>query len=218
MMAHVLNERALRYEIRKLVRQTLREAEEQGEPLDAELAKVGKEIAAAIKAADIDVSEIEEQYNRAIKEGASKQQLNEIVVSAIISVISTLMTINALIGIIFKGVKFLSKKLNFQQGQDFADGMLGVVHEVEDKFKAPINFVLKPIIRNKETRESVVNILYAIIVACMAADYGADAVESLKNAEWFEGGFKGLKLLAKSEEVIANINNPLIKQAILAFK
>jgi hypothetical protein len=217
-MTHKLDERVLRYEIRNYIKRTLREAEEQGEPLDTELAKVGKEIAAAIKSADIDVSEIEERYNRALKEGASKQQLNEIVISAVISVLSAIMTVNAIIGIIFKAVKFLSKKLNFQQGEDFADGMLHVVHEVEHLFKKPIEFVLRPIIRNKETRESVVNILYAIIIAAMAVHTGAAAIKSLKNAEWFEGGVKGLKLIAKSDEVLANINNPLIKQAVLAFK
>jgi len=209
-------EQILRAEIKRLVNEVLSEADE-GQDLEKELSKVGTELAAAIKKADIDVSELEEKYQRAIDEGADKNQLNEIVIETITAILLKIMTVNAIIGLITKGVKFLSKKLNWQKGEDFAEKILHYVHEVEAGFKKPLDVVLKLFVKDAQTRKSVVNIMYAILVASLAVGYGTEAIQSLKDAEWFSGGVKGLKVLAKSDEVMANLKNPIIVKAIKAF-
>ena len=135
------------------------------------------------------------------KQGDSKEQLDEAVVT---STIALILTSNAVLGFISKWAGKLMKKLNWKKGEDFAEKVHHWAHDNEKAFQQPIKRVLGFFIKDATKLEATTKAIYAIVVASMAAGYGAHAVESLGKADWFKGALGALKTVAKSDEAIAN--------------
>jgi len=130
-----------------------------------------------------------------------KEQLDEAIVT---TAIAAILTGNAVIGFISKMTAKLMKKLNWKKGEDIAEKIHHWAHDNETAFQAPIKRVLAFFIKDKDKLEATTKAIYAIVIASMAASYGAHAVESLGKAEWFKGALTSLKTLAKGDEAIAN--------------
>ena len=130
-----------------------------------------------------------------------KEQLDEVVVT---SVIAAVLTGNAIIGFISKMAAKLMKKLNWKKGEDFAEKVHHWAHDNEKAFQAPIKRVLAFFIKDSAKLEATTKAIYAIVIASMAAGYGASAIESLGKADWFKGALTSLKTIAKSDEAILN--------------
>lgn len=135
------------------------------------------------------------------KQGDSKEQLDEAVVT---SAVALVLTSNAVLGFVSKWAAKLMKKLNWKKGEDFAEKVHHWAHDNEKAFQQPIKRVLGFFIKDATKLEATTKAIYAIVVASMAAGYGAHAVESLGKADWFKGALGALKTLAKSDEAIAN--------------
>lgn len=136
-----------------------------------------------------------------------KEQLDEAVVT---SIITAVLTGNALIGFISKLAKKLSKKFNWKKGEDFAGKVNKWAHDNEVAFQKPIKRILKFFIKDEKILETTTTAIYAIVIGTMAAGYGVEALSSLEKANWFQGSLASLKTLAKSDEAIANAF-PIIK-------
>jgi hypothetical protein len=144
------------------------------------------------------------------KQGEEKQLDEAIVTSAIAAVL----TGNALIGFISKMTAKLMKKLNYKKGEDIAEKIHHWAHDNETAFQTPIKRVLAFFIKDKQKLDITTKAIYAIIIAGMAAGYGADAVSSLGKADWFKSALASLKTLAKSDEAIVNAY-PAIKSLMV---
>ena len=130
-----------------------------------------------------------------------KEQLDEAVVT---SIITAVLTGNALIGFISKMAKKLSKKLGWKKGEDISGKINSWAHDNEKAFQAPIKRVLKFFIKDEKTLETTTKAIYAVVVGSMAASYGVQALDSLEKADWFQGSLASLKTIAKSDEAIIN--------------
>ena len=135
-----------------------------------------------------------------VKQG-DKEQLDEAVVT---SIVAAVLTGNALIGFISKMAKKLSKKLGWKKGEDISGKINSWAHDNEKAFQAPIKRVLKFFIKDEKTLETTTKAIYAVVVGSMAASYGAQALDSLEKADWFQGSLASLKTIAKSDEAIIN--------------
>jgi hypothetical protein len=135
------------------------------------------------------------------KQGDSKEPLEEGVVTGTIALV---LTSNAIVGFVSKWAAKLMKKLNWKKGEDFAEKVHHWAHDNEQAFQAPIKRVLSFFIKDQTKLDSTVKAIYAIVVASMAAGYGAHAIEALGKADWFKASVGALKTLAKSDEAIAN--------------
>jgi len=140
-----------------------------------------------------------------------KEQLDEAIVT---SAIAAVLTGNALIGFISKMTAKLMKKLNYKKGEDIAEKIHHWAHDNETAFQAPIKRVLAFFIKDKQKLDITTKAIYAIVIAGMAAGYGADAVSSLGKADWFKSALASLKTLAKSDEAIVNAY-PAIKSLMV---
>ena len=136
-----------------------------------------------------------------------KEQLDEAVVT---SIITAVLTGNALIGFISKLAKKLAKKFNWKEGEDFAGKVNKWAHDNEVAFQKPIKRILKFFIKDEKILETTTTAIYAIVIGTMAAGYGSEALSSLEKANWFQGSLASLKTLAKSDEAIASAF-PIIK-------
>jgi hypothetical protein len=139
-----------------------------------------------------------------------KEPLEEAVVT---SIITAVLTGNAIIGFISKIAASLMKKLNWKKGEDFAKKVHHWAHDNEKAFQAPIKRVLAFFIKDSTKLEVVTQAIYAIVISSMAVGYGTSAVESLGKADWFEGALTSLKTIAKGDEAIINAF-PAIKSLI----
>lgn len=158
----------------------------QEQVFDAEFAKAANDIANALKK-EIDTKKPE--------------QLEEAVVTATIAAI---LTANSVVGFISKYSAKLFKLLNWHKGEDLAEKIHHWAHDNEVAFQAPIKRVLGLFIKDKKALDLTTKAVYAVVVGSMAAHYGAEAVEKLGNADWFQGSVTSLKTLAKGEETIVN--------------
>jgi hypothetical protein len=140
-----------------------------------------------------------------------KEQLDEAIVT---SAIAAVLTGNALIGFISKMTAKLMKKLNYKKGEDIAEKIHHWAHDNETAFQTPIKRVLAFFIKDKQKLDITTKAIYAIVIAGMAAGYGADAVSSLGKADWFKSALASLKILAKSDEAIINAY-PAIKSLMV---
>ena len=144
------------------------------------------------------------------KQGDSKDQLDEAVVT---STIALILTSNAVLGFISKWAAKLMKKLNWKKGEDIAEKIHHWAHDNEQAFQQPIKRVLGFFIKDPAKLDLTVKAIYAIVVGSMAAGYGAHAVEALGKADWFKGALGALKTVAKGDEAIANAF-PAIKSLV----
>lgn len=144
------------------------------------------------------------------KKQQNEGQLDEAIVA---TVIAGVLTGNALIGFISKMAAKLLKKLNWKKGEDFAEKIHHWAHDNEKAFQTPIKRVLGFFIKDPNTLETTTKAIYAIVITSMAAGYGAEAVNGLSKAEWFQGALASLKTVAKADEAILNAY-PAIKSII----
>jgi hypothetical protein len=144
------------------------------------------------------------------KKQQNEDQLDEAIVA---TVIAGVLTGNALIGFISKMAAKLMKRLNWKKGEDFAEKIHHWAHDNEKAFQTPIKRVLGFFIKDQNTLETTTKAIYAIVIASMAAGYGAQAVSGLSKAEWFQGALASLKTVAKADEAILNAY-PAIKALI----
>ena len=144
------------------------------------------------------------------KKQQNEGQLDEAIVA---TVIAGVLTGNALIGFISKMAARLMKRLNWKKGEEFAEKIHHWAHDNEKAFQTPIKRVLGFFIKDPNTLETTTKAIYAIVIASMAAGYGAQAVSGLSKAEWFQGALASLKTVAKADEAILNAY-PAIKALI----
>ena len=129
------------------------------------------------------------------------KQLDEALITGTIAAI---LTGNAIVGFISKYSAKLFKLLKWKKGEDFAEKVHHWAHDNEVAFQSPIKRVLGFFIKDPKILETVTKAIYAIVVGSMAAGYGAQVVNSLKDAAWFKGALASLKTLAKGDEAIVN--------------
>ena len=138
------------------------------------------------------------------------KQLDEALITGTIAAI---LTGNAIVGFISKYSAKLFKLLKWKKGEDFAEKVHHWAHDNEVAFQSPIKRVLGFFIKDPKILETVTKAIYAIVVGSMAAGYGAQVVNSLKDAAWFKGALASLKTLAKGDEAIVNAY-PAIKSLL----
>ena len=188
-----------------LLQEEIEDGGAQEKEFDAAFDASGEQIAAAIKKLAVKAKKAKE---KAIKEGKSKQQINEI---AVISIVAAILTGNALLGFISKLAKKLFKKLGYKKGEDIAEKIHKFAHDNEAAFQSPIKRIVGLIVKDKETAELLTKAIYAIVVLVMAGQAGSGAVDAVKNSDWFSAAYKTLKTIAKSDEVKANAAPILLK-------
>ena len=162
---------------------------------DIEFKKASNDIASALK------KELEQKNNKELNEGI------------VLGTIATIMTGNAIIGLVSKYSAKLFKLLNFKKGEDIAEKIYHWAHENEESFQSPIKRVLGFFIKDPKTLDILTKGIYAVIVGSMAAGYGINAIDKLSNAEWFSSSLDALKTLAKADETIVN-SYPAVKALI----
>ena len=136
-----------------------------------------------------------------------KDQLDEALIT---TTIATILTGNALISFISKYSSKLFKKLNWKKGEDIAKKIYHWAHDNEIAFQTPIKRVLAFFVKDEKKLDMLTKGIYAIIIATMAANYGAAALDKLTKADWFQGSLSSLKTIVKADEAIATAY-PVVK-------
>jgi hypothetical protein len=144
------------------------------------------------------------------KQSTPPESLNEALIT---SIIVGILAGNAIVGFIAKIIAKLMKKFKWEKSEDFAKKIYSWSHDNEIAFQAPIKRILAFFIKDKTKLDITVKAIYAIIIASMAANYGVNALASLKKADWFQASLTSLVTLAKSDEALVNAY-PVIKALI----
>ena len=135
-------------------------------------------------------------------ESKDKKELSESV--TVMGVIATIMTLNSIVNLVSKYTAKLFRLLKFKKGEDIAEKIHHWAHDNETAFQSPIRRVLGFFVKDAKTLDILTKAIYALVVGGMAANYGAQVLDSLSKAEWFASALSALKTVAKVDETIAN--------------
>ncbi len=133
----------------------------EGKLYENELEALGKELANALE------DEFEE-----------KKDLKEVA-----GLISSVLAATTLTNILSKYVGRLFKKYNFGKGEEAAKKIEEFTHELEERFKSPIDFVVGKFIKDEDKKDLITNSLFILLLLGLGLKAGKEAFTALKQSQ-----------------------------------
>ena len=130
-----------------------------------------------------------------------QEKLNEILDPA--SLLSYLLASTTVVNIISKQAMKMAKKYNWGKGEEAAKNIYKFTHELEEKFKSPIRFVVSKFTKNPQKVKVITNSLFILFLGYLAFHAGGDALKYLKKAKLSAGGLAGLKASLKGKDIVS---------------
>ena len=157
-----------------------------------------------LDASDIgdDIADVADSLDDAIEGELEKQEeLNEVLDPA--SLLSYLLASTTVVNILSKQAMKIAKKYNWGKGEEAARNIYKFTHELEEKFKSPIRFIVSKFTKNEQRVRLITNSLFVLFLGYLAYHAGGDALKYLKKAKLSSGGIAGLKAALKGKDIIS---------------
>ena len=134
-----------------------------------------------------------------------KKELNEAV--GIVGVIGLILLSNTVALMLSRFAKKQFAKRDWGKGEKAAKAIEDFAHKNEKAFKAPIKRVVGIFTKNEKWKNTISEVLYALVILMMAGQAGGEAINYLKKAGWLKGGLYSLKSFVKGKEVHDIVKN-----------
>jgi uncharacterized membrane protein len=157
-----------------------------------------------LDASDIgdDITDAADSLDDAIEDELEKQEeLNEALDPA--SLLSYLLASTTVINILSKQAMKIAKKYNWGKGEEAARNIYKFTHELEEKFKSPIKFIVSKFTKDEQRVRLITNSLFVLFLGYLAYHAGGDALKYLKKAKLSSGGIAGLKAALKGKDIVS---------------
>jgi vacuolar-type H+-ATPase subunit E/Vma4 len=158
----------------------------EGRLYENEMEEFGKELADAI--------EDEFEDNKELQESVA-------------GVLSTILAGTTLVNILSKYVEKIFTKYNFGKGAAAAKMIEEFTHELEEKFKSPIDFIVGKFVKDKDKKEMITNGLFILVLLALGLKAGKEAFTALKQSSNVAAGISGLKAALKGKDIVSILKN-----------
>ena len=149
-----------------------------------------------------DMADAADSLDNAIEDELEKQEeLNEALDPA--SLLSYLLASTTVVNILSKQAMKMAKKYNWGKGEEAARNIYKFTHELEEKFKSPIRFIVSKFTKDKQRIKVITNSLFILFLGYLAFHAGVDALKYLKKAKLSAGGLAGLKASLKGKDIVS---------------
>jgi hypothetical protein len=119
------------------------------------------------------------------------------------SLLSYILASNTVVNILSKKAMKMAKKYNWGKGEEAARNIYKFTHELEEKFKSPIKFIVSKFTKDPQRVKIVTNSLFILFLGYLAFHAGGNALKYLKQAKLSAGGIAGLKAALKGKDIAA---------------
>ena len=130
-----------------------------------------------------------------------EEEINEALDPA--SLLSYLLASNTIINILSKKAMKMANKYDWGKGEEAARNIYKFTHELEEKFKSPIKFIVSKFTKDPKRVKLVTNSLFILFLGYLAFHAGGSALKYLKQAKLSAGGIAGLKAALKGKDIAA---------------
>ncbi len=149
-----------------------------------------------------DIADVADSLDDAIEVELEKQEeINEALDPA--SLLSYLLASTTIINIISKQAMKIAKKYEWGKGEEAARNIYKFTHELEEKFKSPIRFIVSKFTKDPKRVKIITNSLFILFLGYLAYHAGGNALKYLKKAKLSAGGIAGLKASLKGKDIVS---------------
>ena len=153
-----------------------------------------------------DMANVADSLEDVINDELEKQEeLNEVLDPA--SLLSYLLASTTVVNIISKQAIKMAKKYNWGKGEEAARNIYKFTHELEEKFKSPIRFIVSKFTKDPKRVKIITNSLFILFLGYLAYHAGGDALKYLKKAKLSAGGIAGLKASLKGKDIVSTVRS-----------
>lgn len=118
------------------------------------------------------------------------------------SLLSYLLASNTVVNILSKQAMKMAKKYEWGKGEEAARNIYKFTHELEEKFKSPIRFIVSKFTKDSKKVKTITNSLFVLFLGYLAFHAGGSALKYLKQAKLSAGGIAGLKAALKGKDIV----------------
>ena len=119
------------------------------------------------------------------------------------SLLSYILASNTVVNILSKQAMKIAKKYEWGKGEEAARNIYKFTHELEEKFKSPIRFIVSKFTKDSQKVKTITNSLFVLFLGYLAFHAGGSALKYLKQAKLSAGGIAGLKAALKGKDIVA---------------
>ena len=119
------------------------------------------------------------------------------------SLLSYILASNTVVNILSKQAMKIAKKYEWGKGEEAARNIYKFTHELEEKFKSPIRFIVSKFTKDSQKVKTITNSLFVLFLGYLAFHAGGSALKYLKQAKLSAGGIAGLKAALKGKDIAA---------------
>jgi hypothetical protein len=119
------------------------------------------------------------------------------------SLLSYILASNTVVNILSKQAMKIAKKYEWGKGEEAARNIYKFTHELEEKFKSPIRFIVSKFTKDSQKVKTITNSLFVLFLGYLAFHSGGSALKYLKQAKLSAGGIAGLKAALKGKDIVA---------------
>lgn len=165
------------------------------EEADINSSQLGSDMSALANSLD---DAIEDQLEKSEEqEGDIKEALDPA------SLLSYILASNTVVNILSKQAMNIAKKYEWGKGEEAARNIYKFTHELEEKFKSPIRFIVSKFTKDSQKVKTITNSLFVLFLGYLAFHAGGNALKYLKQAKLSAGGIAGLKAALKGKDIVA---------------
>jgi hypothetical protein len=118
------------------------------------------------------------------------------------SLLSYILASNTVVNILSKQAMKIAKKYEWGKGEEAARNIYKFTHELEEKFKSPIRFIVSKFTKDSQKVKTITNSLFVLFLGYLAFHAGGSALKYLKQAKLSAGGIAGLKAALKGKDIV----------------
>ena len=80
-------------------------------------------------------------------------------------------------------------------------------HELEERFKSPIDFVVGKFIKDEDKKDLITNSLFILLLLGLGLKAGKEAFTALKQSQAVSAAIPGLKAALKGKDIVSILKN-----------
>ena len=153
-----------------------------------------------------DMSTLANSLDDAIEDQLEKSEEEEGDIKEVLdpaSLLSYILASNTVVNILSKQAMKIAKKYEWGKGEEAARNIYKFTHELEEKFKSPIRFIVSKFTKDPKRIKIITNSLFILFLGYLAYHAGGNALKYLKKAKLSAGGIAGLKASLKGKDIVS---------------
>jgi hypothetical protein len=153
-----------------------------------------------------DMSTLANSLDDAIEDQLEKSEEEEGNIKEVLdpaSLLSYILASNTVVNILSNQAMKIAKKYEWGKGEEAARNIYKFTHELEEKFKSPIRFIVSKFTKDSQKVKTITNSLFVLFLGYLAFHAGGSALKYLKQAKLSAGGIAGLKAALKGKDIVA---------------